>query len=146
MTTSNSNVGRGIVKGTILAWVATTSAYVIGNLGAPIRVITGWAPDGADLSVAEYLITSAVAVAAGGALLWAMQRHGDDRFRLWTAIVSAVAVVSTVPLWGLDVDTGSKLSLTLMHLLTGAAAVVGQSVERNSATVRSNDSAEAAAS
>jgi hypothetical protein len=150
MTDSTSNLTSGTALGVALAWATTTVVYVIGNLGAPIRVVTGWAPDGADLRVAEYLITSAVAVAAATLALWLLRRRGAER--AWAPLVAIVSVASAVPLWWLDVDTGSKLSLTMMHLLTGTAAVTGhalarrQSAVRNRATVRSHDSVEAAAS
>jgi len=35
-----------------------------------------------------------------------------------------------VPVLALDIDGGSKLALTLMHITVGAAAVVGQAVAR----------------
>jgi hypothetical protein len=135
----------GVALGIALAWATTSIVFVVGNLGAPIRVVTGWAPDGADLSAAEYLITSAVAVALGGAALWWMERR-RDRLRAWSLVVAAVSVASALPLWGLDVDAGSKVALTCMHLVTGAAAVAGQSAARNRAVVRSHASADAAAS
>ncbi|MFM2077087.1 MAG: hypothetical protein RJA49_977 [Actinomycetota bacterium] len=143
---TNSTTVRGGVFGVALAWVLTSLVFVVGNMGAPIRVVTGWAPDGADLRVIEYVLTAAIAVALGAALLWAMERRGRDRLRAWTAIVALVAGGSTLPLWGLDVDRGSKWCLTLMHLLTGAAAVAGQRLARNRPTVRSQDSAAASAS
>jgi hypothetical protein len=143
---ADSTTVRGGVFGVALAWVLTSLVFVVGNMGAPIRVVTGWAPDGADLRVIEYLLTAAIAVLLGAALLWAMERRGRDRLRAWTVVVAVVAIGSTIPLWRLDVDRGSKCCLTLMHLLTGAAAVAGQRLARNRPTVRSQDSAAAAAS
>jgi hypothetical protein len=146
MTMATTTTVRGGVFGVATAWALTTMVYVIGNIGAPIRVVTGWAPDGADLSVIEYLLTAAMSVALGAVLLWALERGGRDRLRTWTVVVGGLAIGSAIPLWGLDVDRGSKVCLTLMHLLTGAAAVAGQRLARNRPTVRSQDSAAAAAS
>lgn len=42
------------------------------------------------------------------------------------------AVLSAVPLWRLDVDTSSKTALTVMHLLTGVAAIAGHAATRRS--------------
>ncbi|HEX6421537.1 MAG TPA: DUF6069 family protein [Acidimicrobiales bacterium] len=115
-----------------LALVANLAVFAAGNLGAPIRVVTGSAPDGTDLALGEVVGTTLVTVAAGAALLAVLARRAD-RFRLWTAVAVAVAVLSAVPLWRLDVDAGSKVALTTMHLLTGAAAVAGQVAARRRA-------------
>jgi Family of unknown function (DUF6069) len=141
----HTSIAGGTALGVALAWAATSLVFVLGNLGAPIRVVTGWAPDGADLSIAEYLVTSAVAVMLGGALLWWLDRRRDG-WRAWTITVALVSLGSALPLWWLEVDTGSKMALTCMHLVTGAAAVAGQSVRRNRSIVRSHAVADAAAS
>jgi|GEM_PF-6288471 len=127
-TTRRTAVGTVIGIGAAL--VATSIVFVVGNLGAPIRVMTGWNPDGADLTFAEVAITAASAVAAGGLLLWWMARRRPRAFAAWQGIAVAVAVVSAVPLLRLDIDAGSKLSLVSMHLLTGACAIGGQRFAR----------------
>jgi hypothetical protein len=93
---------------------------------SPVQVVTGWAPNGADVSAFEIVGTVVLSIAAGAALLAALGRLRRDPFPPWAALVGAVAVLSSVPLWGLPVGTGSKAALTLMHLLTGAGAVAGQ--------------------
>ena len=102
---------RGAVLGTAMAWVATTVVYVVGNTGGTVRVVTGWSPEGADLTYVEVVTTVAVSIALGAALLGAMQRRYVNAFALWTLVAVSVAVLSAVPLWRLDVDYRSKLAL-----------------------------------
>jgi hypothetical protein len=138
VTTQADTLGRpgvegrllsGAALGVALAWLSTMVVYAVGNAGSPIRVVTGWAPDGANVTVAEVLITSAVSVSGGALLLRTMERRGAG-IRVWTAIALGVAIVSAVPLWRLDVDTGSRMALTAMHALTGASAIIGHRIAR----------------
>jgi hypothetical protein len=122
-------VAGGLV-GTVLALASTLAIYLVGNIGAPIRVVTGWAPDGADQSVGEVIITVVVAVAAGAVLLAVAQARFARPWRAWTITASLFAVASAVPLTRLDVDRGSKVALVSMHLATGAAAIAGHAIAR----------------
>jgi hypothetical protein len=119
-------VARGAVIGGALALVADLAIWGIGKATTPVQVVSGWAPGGADVSAFEVVATAVVSVALGAALLAVLSRFGRDAFPRWAALALAVAVVSSVPLWGLPVGTGSKAALTVMHLLTGVAAVAGQ--------------------
>jgi len=121
---------RGTALGLAPAVAATTTVFTVGNLGAPVRVVTGQAPDGADLGLGEVVVTTVVAVLAGAGLLWLLDRYRADGFRLWVPAASAVAVLSAIPLWRLDIDAGSKLTLTAMHLATGCAAIAGHALVR----------------
>lgn len=124
--TINRTLLAGTGLGILAAWLADLAILMIANIGAPVRVVTGWSPDGANLTAAEVLITSATAVASTGLGLWWWERHNPRAFRPWSIIVTALAALSAVPLWRLDVDAGSKVALTLMHLTTGSCAVLGQ--------------------
>jgi len=128
--TTGRSVARGTALGVVLAVPATTVVFAIGNLGSPIRVVTGWHPQGADLTVAEVLVTVTISVLAGGVLLWFMDRRRVDWFRPWTAVAGVVTIASAIPLLRLHIDAGSKVSLATMHLLTGIAAIAGQAVMR----------------
>lgn len=121
-------VARGAALGVVVAWIATTIVYVIGNAGANVRVVTGWAPNGIDLRYIDVLVTVAASVGLGAMLLWVTERRSTHAFRAWAIVAIGVAVLSAVPLWQLDVDTGSKTALTLMHLATGVAAVGAQAL------------------
>lgn len=124
-------VVRGGVIGVALAIAGCLAIYAIGNVGAPVRVITGWAPDGADLTVAELLATIIVSVGAGSVLLWAMQRRSPRAWTRWMVAAGVLGVASAVPLTRLAIDTGSKVALIAMHLTTGAAAIAGHVVARS---------------
>src|SRR4051794_41876724 len=89
---------RGTLVGIAAAFVATAAVYAIGNLGAPIRVVTGWSPDGADLTLAEVSITAVSAVALGGLLLWWMERRWTRSFTAWGGIGGDVAGGFPAPL------------------------------------------------
>lgn len=122
----------GASIGAGLALAGNLAVFAAGNAGAPIRVVTGGSPGGTDLALNEVVATTLVAVYAGAVLLALLGRRAD-RFRLWTGLAAALAVASAVPLWRLEVDTGSKAALTTMHLLTGAAAIAGQVAARRRA-------------
>ncbi len=109
---------------------ATTVVFGIGNLGAHIRVVTGWSPNGADLTYAELAVTVATSVALGGVLLWWMERRWPRSFPVWVRVATATAVLSAVPLLRLDVGADSKASLVSMHLLAGACAIGAQRAVR----------------
>jgi len=119
----------GTFWGAVSALVVNITIWFVGRTGEPIRVVTGWAPAGADLTFVEVVATTVVAVGLGSALLALMQRR-FDRFPAWAIIVASVTVASALPLWSLDVDTGSKVALSCMHLATGVCAIAAQSAAR----------------
>jgi hypothetical protein len=119
-------IGRGALLGGAAALVADLAIWGAGRLTTPVQVVTGWAPGGTDVSAFEIVATVVLTVTLGAGLLAVLTRFSAGAFRLWAAVAVAVAVLSSVPLWGLAIGTGSKAALTLMHLATGAAAVAGQ--------------------
>jgi len=124
-TFARSATARGALLGLALALAADSIVYVIGNVGAPIRVVTGWSSStGKDVTFGEVVGTCAVSVVLGALLLSWMMRRRADGMRRWINLAAVVAIVSAVPLYRLDIDTGSKIALSSMHLLTGAAAIV----------------------
>ena len=128
MTTTRQRLsGTGL--GILAAWAATVAILTVANIGSPVRVVTGWSPDGADLTVIEVLITSAVSIAIAGLALLLWDRRSASALHQWSIAVAVLAALSTVPLWRLDVDTASKATLTLMHLTTGTCAVLGQHLQ-----------------
>jgi len=133
-TPVRGGVALGTLWGAVAALVVNVTIWLVGHTGEPIRVVTGWAPDGADLTLIEVVATTLVAIGLGGVLLGWMQRH-FDRFRAWSIIVASVAVASALPLWSLDVDTGSKFTLSCMHFATGACAIAAQFTARRAASV-----------
>jgi len=126
-------VALGALWGAVAALVVNITIWLVGHAGEPVRVVTGWAPHGADLTAGEVVATTVVAVGLGGVLLGWMHRRFDG-FRAWTIIVTSVAVASALPLWRLDVDTGSKVTLSCLHLATGACAIAAQFAARRAAS------------
>ena len=125
------SVVRGGLIGAAIAVTGCLVVYAIGNAGAPIRVVTGWSPDGAELTVAEVIATVVVSIALGTGLLALLQRRRPNAWSTWRIVVALVAIASAVPLFGLDVDAGSKVALASMHLTTGVASIAGQTIARH---------------
>jgi hypothetical protein len=136
-TLARSATAQGAAIGVGLALAVDSVVYLVGNMGAPVQVITGWSSaTGKDLSYGEVVGTVLAAVVLGALLLaWMLRRRGNG-LRRWIVAAAAVAVVSAIPLFRLDIDTGSKLSLASMHLLTGAAAIAAQLITRRGAASR----------
>jgi Family of unknown function (DUF6069) len=124
---SRTTLARGAAIGAGVALLANLVIYLIGNAGAPIRVVTGWQPDGADLTFAEVVIATIVWVTIGAAALWLMERHLTRGFHRWTVLAAVITLASLVPLFALDVDTASLLALSFMHIVVGASTIAGQS-------------------
>ncbi|MGF1665624.1 MAG: DUF6069 family protein [Acidimicrobiia bacterium] len=62
--------------------------------------------------------------------LWVLQKVTSGGFRVWTIRVAVVMVVSLAGPIALDVDTASKVVVSVMHFVVGGAAVAGQLVAR----------------
>jgi hypothetical protein len=124
---SRTTLAMGAAIGAGLALLTNLVVYLIGNAGAPIRVVTGWQPDGADLTFVEVVIATIVWVTIGAAALWLMERRLTHGFRRWTVLAAIITLGSLVPLLALDVDAGSKLALSVMHIVVGASTIAGQS-------------------
>ena len=116
--------GTGVAIG--LALAVNLVVFLAGTAGAPIRVVTGWAPDGTDLRYADVVVATLVLLALGTGVLWLLQRWRADALRIWTGLVVAFTLLSIPPVLRLDIDAGSMLTLSVMHLVVGAAALLGQ--------------------
>jgi hypothetical protein len=123
---SRGTTALGALAGGALATAIALVVYAVANVGSPVRVITGWAPDGTDLGVPDVVITTVVSVLIAAVGLAILERFAANGLRAWTIAVAVVTVLSFLPLWRLDIDTGSKVALTFMHLAVGAAVVAGQ--------------------
>ena len=122
------DVQLGALIGTMLALTATLIIYSVGMVGTPIRVVTGWSPDGANLTVIEVVLTATVSVILGALLLALLQARLRRGYEIWLALIVLVTFGSAVPLFRLDIDLQSKLALSSMHLATGIATIAGQMI------------------
>jgi hypothetical protein len=125
---------RVLVRGTVFAAVAALAVnlvvFLLGDAGAPVRVITGWAPDGTDLRYVDVALATVSLLVVGTLVLGLLERLRADGLRVWSAIAVGFAVLSILPVLRLDIDAGSKLTLGVMHLVVGVAAVSGQRLAR----------------
>ncbi len=131
-TSSVRPIALGGLIGIGCALVANLVVFAVGNIGAPLQVVAPGDTLAADLPVGAVIGASILPIVVGAIRLWVLERFLANGFRVWTILVVALAVVSIASPAGLDVDTGSKLALGAMHLLVGAAAVVGQTIARRS--------------
>lgn len=128
---TTSTLARGTGYAVVAALAVNAVVFLLGAAGAPVRVITGWAPDGTDLRYVDVVLATVSLLLVGTAVLWLLERFRDDGFRLWTVLAVGFTVLSIPPVLRLDIDSGSKLTLTVMHLVVGAAAVLGQRLARS---------------
>ncbi len=68
--------GRGALIGGGLAVVAALVVLALFQSASPVRVITGWAPDGTDLGVPDTVVTTIVSVLVAAAGLAVLDRVG----------------------------------------------------------------------
>jgi hypothetical protein len=138
MTTAENTVAipnRSRPTGAIRTLTATavavgvnTLVWAFGRIGEPIRVIIGRNAEPEALAWFHVAITTVLAVVLGGLALAVMRRR--NRVRAWVMTALAIAVGSAAPLWRLDIDTKSKVLLTVMHLCTGMCCVAAHLTER----------------
>ncbi len=121
-------VGLGL--GAVAAVVANGIVFAVANIGAPVQVATGDDPNVADLALAAVLVASVAWLLIGAAGLWGCEKLFARGFVIWTIGATIITAASLVPLFALDIDTGSKVALAVMHLVVAAAAVAGQAFAR----------------
>jgi hypothetical protein len=117
----------GGLWGVIAALVVNTAIFFLANAALAGSIQTaqsGQAP--ADLPYAAVVAAGVVPVLAGAAVLWGLSRFTSLGLQAWSILAAVLAVLSLLALVWMQVDTGSKVALGLMHLLTGAAAIWGQ--------------------
>ena len=129
-TPAPATIAKGAGIGIGLALVTNVIVFAIGNAGAPLQVIMNGDTKPTDLAIAAVVAASIAPVIVGAIGLWVLQRFLDNGFRIWAIAALVLAVASVAPPVGLDINTDSKLSLAIMHLVVGASAVVGQAIAR----------------
>lgn len=120
--------GAAVAIGSAL--VGNLVVFLAGNAGAPIRVVTGWEPDGADLGFGSVVAATVCLSLLGTLALGVFDRLWNDGFRRWVALAAIVTVLSVPPVLRLDIDAGSKVALSVMHLVVGAAVIGGHAYAR----------------
>ncbi len=129
---SRSGVVRGTLFAIIAAVVANVVVFLIGSAGDPTQVVAMGETTPSDLPLAVVVIASVMPLIVGGAGLWALQKVTSRGFRLWAILVGVFTVFSIAGPIALEVDTASKVVLSVMHFVVGGAAIGGQLVARRS--------------
>jgi hypothetical protein len=127
---SRSRVVRGTVSAIAGSVVANTVVFLIGNAGDPTQVVAMGETAPSDLPLAVVIIASVIPVIVGGVGLWVLQKVIARGFQLWAILVTVLTVASIAGPIALEVDTASKVVLSVMHVVVGGAAVAGQLVAR----------------
>ncbi len=130
MATARRTLGGGAALTTGLGVVVNAAVLLLADRGTPVRVVTGWRPGGAELRLVDVVGASLAWLLVATAGLWLFDHLGARGFRTWAIAAWAVALLSIVPVLGLDIDTRSKAVLATMHLVVAAAAVGGHLVAR----------------
>lgn len=79
-----------------------------------------------DLGAAPVGVVALLASLSGWGLLAALERFGVRRARaIWTGVAGAVLTLSFLPFIGNGIDSGTRVSLALMHLAVAAVLVPG---------------------
>jgi hypothetical protein len=132
MTTTRSSATtapfRGAAIGIGLALVANLVVFFAANalLDGSIQVMTPGTTTGADLPLLAVVLATVVPLLVGGVTLWLLTKMTGRALAVWSVVAAVVAVASLAQPLVLDVDAGSKVALSIMHLATGAMAIVGQ--------------------
>ncbi len=96
-----------------------------GLLGQAILIVMPIAPGPVQVQAFQVALMSFLPALAAGLLLWALGKLTARPFRWFTIVSVIVLVLSFAPSWMLDVDTGSKLWLSVMHVVAAVVIVAG---------------------
>jgi hypothetical protein len=107
------------------------------NVGAPLQVVAPGDDVASDLAIGAVIGASIVPLVLGAVALGLLQRFLAKGTRVWTVVAAFVAVASIASPLRLDVDDGSEVALAVMHLATGAAAILGQTIVHKRNTITS---------
>lgn len=125
-----ATIAKGGAIGIGLALIATLAIYLVGNSGAPLQVVMAGDKLASDLPIGLVVGASILPLVMAAVGLWVFERFLANGFRVWAGTVAVLAVATIAAPVSLDVDTGSKIALALMHIAVGAAAIVGQALAR----------------
>lgn len=125
-----ATLARGAGIGIGLALVLNLIVYAVGNAGAPLQVVANGDTIASDLPAGAVVLASTVPLLLGTVGLGLLQKFLAKGTRIWVILVGALTVASVAGPLALDVDSGSQVALIVMHLATGAVAIVGHTMVR----------------
>ncbi|MDQ0913447.1 multidrug transporter EmrE-like cation transporter [Streptomyces canus] len=109
-----------------LAVLAPVLVWLVADplLGHRLRITDG--EQTLDIGAVPVGVLALLASLSGWGLLAALERFGARRVRaIWTGVAGAVLAVSFLPFIGDGMDSGTRVSLALMHLAVAAVLVPG---------------------
>ncbi|GHF10022.1 hypothetical protein E5082_18255 [Streptomyces griseoluteus] len=129
MTADNRSAGR-VPAGTrvrnrlialAVAEAVAAATWLIGNAaGAELTVNQNGVTE---ITLAGALVTTLFAGLVGWGLLAVLERFTQRARTAWTYVAGAVLLLSLFPTILADATTGTRLTLTVMHLMVGAVLI-----------------------
>jgi hypothetical protein len=125
-----AGIGRALIVGLVaglVAGIANLVVYFISRaLGAPFLVPLGDPTSTpVDLPIIAVVVASTIPGLVAGLLYWALGRFTGNATRIFLIISAVVALVSLFPPMTLPIDLGTRLSLSLMHLVAAPIIALG---------------------
>lgn len=120
------SVRRRRLAAAALAVLAPVLVWLVADplLGHRLRITDG--QQTLDIGAVPVGVVALLASLSGWGLLAALERFGARRARaIWTGVAGVVLTVSFLPLIGDGMDSGTRVSLALMHLAVAAVLVPG---------------------
>jgi multidrug transporter EmrE-like cation transporter len=111
---------------TALAVLAPVLVWLVADplLGHRLRIADG--EQTLDIGAVPVGVVALLASLSGWGLLAGLERFGARRARaIWTGVAGAVLVVSFLPFIGDGMNSGTRVSLALMHLAVAVVLVPG---------------------
>ncbi|MER5494716.1 DUF6069 family protein [Streptomyces sp. NPDC002454] len=104
-----------------VAGIAAAATWLIGNaVGAELTVNQNGVTE---ITLVGALVSTLMAGLAGWGLLALLERFTARARKAWTYCASAVLLLSLLPTVFADATTGTRLTLTAMHLVVGAVLI-----------------------
>ncbi|MGW4757210.1 DUF6069 family protein [Streptomyces chartreusis] len=119
---------------TALAVVVPVLVWLIADplLGHRLRIADG--EKTLDIGAVPVAVVALLASLSGWGLLAALERFGARHARaIWTGVAGAVLTVSFLPFIDDGMDSGTRISLALMHLAVAAVLIPGLRGRRSAA-------------
>ncbi|WP_405477094.1 DUF6069 family protein [Streptomyces canus] len=120
------SVRRGRLAAAAVAVLAPVLVWLVADplLGHRLRITDG--EQTLDIGAVPVGVVALLASLSGWGLLAVLERFGARRARaIWTGVAGVVLTVSFLPFIGDGMDSGTRVSLALMHLAVAAVLVPG---------------------
>lgn len=127
LVSTSPTEGRWVRRATVtaIAAVAALAVYAVAELAAASDLRALSQGDVHAIGPAAVLATATIAALAGWALLAALERFTGQARRIWTGIAAATLLLSLGGPIGGGVGTGSKVALTMLHVVVGGILIGG---------------------